>query len=173
MDSPMQDRSMQEGKLHRSRRDRIVFGVCGGLGEYFAVDPVLIRLAFVLVTLAAGSGVLAYIILAIIMPEEGSEPLSGREGLRRNVEQLRTNAGELTGGTPAKADEPFSTDPDYLPATRRRNGELGAFILIALGLLFLVGNLGWMGWFSWHYFWPVILIVLGAALLVRRADRAS
>ena len=167
------DTPVREVRLHRSRRDRILFGVCGGLGDYFAVDPTLIRLAFVLVTLAGGAGVLAYIILAIVMPDEGSEPLTGREGLRRNIGQLRGNAGELAGGTRANPDEPFSGDPYGMPARRRRNGELGAFILIALGLLFLVGNLGWVGWFSWHYFWPVILIVIGATLLVRRADRAS
>jgi phage shock protein C len=166
MDAPMQ----QESRLHRSRRDHIVFGVCGGLGDYFAVDPTLIRLAFVLITLAGGAGVLAYIILAIVMPEEGSEPLSGREGLRRNVRQLRTNAGELTSGPSASPEDPFAEGTFDTPYRRRRNGELGAFILITLGLLFLVGNLGWMGWFSWHYFWPVILIVIGAMLLMRRTD---
>ncbi|MBI3972389.1 MAG: PspC domain-containing protein [Chloroflexi bacterium] len=55
-------------RLYRSRQDRMLGGVAGGLGQYFNVDPVLIRLAFVLFTLA-GAGVLAYVILWIVVPE--------------------------------------------------------------------------------------------------------
>ncbi|HEV8635540.1 MAG TPA: PspC domain-containing protein, partial [Chloroflexota bacterium] len=61
--------------LHRSRRDRVVAGVCGGLGEYFGIDPTVVRLAFVAVALAGGASVLAYIILALLLPEAtGDEP---------------------------------------------------------------------------------------------------
>jgi phage shock protein C len=165
------DTHIHESRLHRSRRERIVFGVCGGLGDYFEVDPTLIRLAFVLITLAGGAGVLAYIILAIVIPEEGAAPLAGREGLRRNVQQLRTNTGELASGQRADVDGSFEGEFTDQSARRRHSGELGAFILIALGLFFLMGNMGWMRWFNWGYFWPVILIVLGAALLIQRTDR--
>jgi phage shock protein C len=165
------DTQIHESRLHRSRRERVIFGVCGGLGDYFEVDPALIRFAFVLITLAGGAGVLAYIILAIVMPEEGSEPLAGREGLRRNVQQLRMNTGELAGDERAEPDEPFSGDLADQSVRRRHSNELGALILIALGLFFLMGNLGWMHWFNWNFFWPVILIVLGAALLIQRTNR--
>jgi phage shock protein C len=57
-------------KLRRSRSDRMVAGVCAGLAEYFSVDPVLVRLVFVLLALAGGPGVLLYIVLWIIMPED-------------------------------------------------------------------------------------------------------
>ncbi len=57
-------------RIHRSRENKMIAGVAGGLAEYFNVDPVLIRLLFVLVFLAGGSGVLIYIILWIIMPKE-------------------------------------------------------------------------------------------------------
>ena len=56
--------------LRRTVRDRMVFGVCGGLARYFKIDPVLVRLAFVLTTLAGGAGVLAYLILTIVVPCE-------------------------------------------------------------------------------------------------------
>ncbi len=56
-------------KLRRSRSDRMVAGVCAGLAEYFNIDPVLVRLVFVLLALAGGPGVLLYIVLWIIMPE--------------------------------------------------------------------------------------------------------
>jgi len=57
-------------KLYRSREDRMIAGVCGGLGEYFAVDPTLIRLLFVFGTFATGSGLLwVYLIMILIVPE--------------------------------------------------------------------------------------------------------
>lgn len=57
-------------KLYRSREDRMIAGVCGGLGEYFEVDPTLIRLLFVFGTFATGSGLLwVYLIMMIIVPE--------------------------------------------------------------------------------------------------------
>jgi len=56
-------------KIYRSRTDRIIFGVCGGLGEYFEVDPVIFRLLFVLFAFMA-SGILIYLISAIIIPLE-------------------------------------------------------------------------------------------------------
>jgi phage shock protein C len=60
-------------KLYRSRTDRTVGGVCGGLAEYFAVDSTLIRLLFVIFALAGGPGLLAYIILLLVVPEEPLE----------------------------------------------------------------------------------------------------
>jgi len=57
-------------RVYRSRLDRMVGGVCGGLGDYFEVDPTLIRLLFVLGTLAGGPGVIAYLILLVIVPLE-------------------------------------------------------------------------------------------------------
>lgn len=65
------DRSSVRRRLYRSIRDRKIFGVCGGLGEYFEIDPTIVRLVFVFVTLYSfGFGILAYIILAIVTPEE-------------------------------------------------------------------------------------------------------
>ncbi len=55
-------------RLYRSGRNRILGGVCGGIGEYFGVDPVMIRLLWVLFSLVCGSGILAYIIAWIIIP---------------------------------------------------------------------------------------------------------
>ena len=57
-------------KLYRSRKQRWIGGVCGGIGNYFDLDPTLIRALFVLFTLIFGSGLLFYIILWIIIPAE-------------------------------------------------------------------------------------------------------
>lgn len=61
---------MSEKKLVRSQDDRMLFGVSGGLAEYLNIDPVLVRLFFVLLALSTGWGFIIYILLAILMPEE-------------------------------------------------------------------------------------------------------
>lgn len=57
-------------KLYRSKSNRMISGVCGGLGEYIGVDPTLIRLAYVLLSIAYGTGLLLYILFSVIIPEE-------------------------------------------------------------------------------------------------------
>ena len=57
-------------KLYRSRTDRRIWGVCGGIGEYFIIDPVIVRLLWILFTLAGGGGIIAYIIAYLIVPEQ-------------------------------------------------------------------------------------------------------
>lgn len=56
--------------LRRSREDRVLGGVCGGLGRYIGLDPVLLRLAFVVLLFAGGAGILVYILAWIVIPEE-------------------------------------------------------------------------------------------------------
>jgi phage shock protein C len=63
----------KEKRLTKSKSNRMLFGVCGGLGEYFGVDPTLVRLVFVLLALLDGIGIVIYIILAVIMPKEDSD----------------------------------------------------------------------------------------------------
>ncbi len=63
---------MESKRLYRSRNQRMICGVCGGIAEYFNVDPTIIRLAWVLFSLAGGSGLLVYFIAAIIIPEDSS-----------------------------------------------------------------------------------------------------
>ena len=57
-------------RLNRSRSDRMIAGVCGGLGTYFGIDPTLVRVLFVIFGLTFGSGLLIYLILWLIIPNE-------------------------------------------------------------------------------------------------------
>ncbi len=57
-------------RLYRSRRDRKIAGVCGGLAAYFGMDPVIPRVIWVVLLLAAGMGLLAYIVCWLVIPEE-------------------------------------------------------------------------------------------------------
>ena len=55
-------------KLYKSNKNKVFTGTCGGIGEYFNIDPTLIRLAWIIFCFAGGSGILAYIIAAIVIP---------------------------------------------------------------------------------------------------------
>ena len=59
-------------KLHKSQTDKKLCGVCAGIAEYFNMDPTLVRLLWVLFTLAGGAGLLCYIVAALIMPENNN-----------------------------------------------------------------------------------------------------
>ena len=88
-------------RLHRSRDRRMLFGVCGGLAEYFNLDPSLVRIAVVIAALfppLSPVSLIGYIALAVILPVEGVEELPGRDQVRRNLEGLRSDAGDLATG---------------------------------------------------------------------------
>ena len=57
-----------EKRLYKSNENKMIDGVCRGIGEYFGIDPTLVRLAWILFCLLGGSGILAYIIAAIVIP---------------------------------------------------------------------------------------------------------
>ncbi len=57
-------------RLYRSRRENTIAGVCGGIAEWLGIDPTIVRLVFVLFALAGGPGIIVYIVLAAIIPEE-------------------------------------------------------------------------------------------------------
>lgn len=60
---------MAAKKLYKSRRDRKIAGVCGGIGEYFGIDSTIVRLIWLFLALFVGSGILAYIIAALVIPD--------------------------------------------------------------------------------------------------------
>jgi len=78
--------SMEYQRFFRSRDDRMIAGICGGLGEYFNIDPTLIRLAFVFLALVgfAGPAIIAYIVMLIVVPET---PLLGAKSTEAMVQQ--------------------------------------------------------------------------------------
>ncbi|GAP12010.1 phage shock protein C (PspC) family protein [Bellilinea caldifistulae] len=66
---------MQTKRLYRSRQDRMLGGVCGGLAEYLGLDPTVVRLVFLLLFFLGGQGLLIYLIMWLIVPEEPVSPL--------------------------------------------------------------------------------------------------
>ena len=131
---------MQQTRLMRSETDRMVAGVCGGLATYLGVDPVLVRLAFVILLLASGVGLAIYGILWLVMPTESRVP-----------PEIRI------------MDEAAS-DPSAYKARFGRSATVG-IVLILLGAFLMLGH--WGG--APSYIWPVILIGAGLFYLIRRA----
>ncbi|MDT8305223.1 MAG: PspC domain-containing protein [Anaerolineae bacterium] len=138
-----------EPRLMRSTDERMIAGVCGGLAIYLGVDPVLVRLAFLLLIPAGGIGVPLYIILSIVMPSESDVELSQSEIVEKNINEF--------GDTVTSSVERARQHPD--------GPRIAAFLLILMGIYFLLENLGF---FSGSLFWPMALILLGVFLLVRR-----
>lgn len=64
---------MEKKKLYKSEKDKKICGVCAGIANYFSLDPTVVRLALVAFCLLGGSGILAYIICALVMPDEPSD----------------------------------------------------------------------------------------------------
>ena len=153
-----------EKRLYRSRTDRMIWGVCGGLAEYFNMDPTIVRIIFVLLIFANGLGILAYIIMAIVVPLAGSKVTEPKEAIKENVEEIKKTATELGHeirstftGEETKAEEESKIHQ------RRRN--FFGIILIVLGVLFLMGSLNLFSWFHWGYLWPLILVAVGLIII--------
>lgn len=86
---------MPTKRLSRSLDLRMLGGVAGGIATYFAIDPVIVRLAFVLLTLFNGIGALIYLILWLIVPNDGSVNIDARAQVRENVDEMRSAAENL------------------------------------------------------------------------------
>jgi len=132
----------------------MIGGVAGGLGEYFDIDSTLVRVIFVVSLFLGGSGVLAYIILWIVVPEE---PWVFNMG---QGEEKKDNTA-----TPGSAQSP--PDSDYLKTLderRQKRSTIAGVILIVLGVIFLADNFVPRIHFS-DYF-PLILVAIGIGLLI-------
>ncbi len=160
-------------RLHKSSTNRVIAGVCGGLGEYFGVDATIVRLLFVLLAIFHGIGVLAYIVRWIVMPRETSIEMAPRDVVRENIGGLRAEAERLgdqlragpAGSGSAEGQTPGAAGPRAV-ANRQ---FLAGMVLLVLGVLFLMDNLHIFWWFKWGQMWPVVLIIIGAFLVYDRS----
>ena len=147
---------MEPRRLYRSKTDRMVSGVCSGLAQYFSIDVTLVRLMFLLLLVFGGGGFFIYIALAIVVPEEGrTADGTPQEMMQANAQDLANRARELSQG--------FGVGTAAPGAPNRQGALLFGGILIGLGVLFLVQNLLRI---DLSQYWPLMLIVIGVALLV-------
>jgi phage shock protein PspC (stress-responsive transcriptional regulator) len=133
---------MSENKLERNEAGRIIAGVCSGIATYLDIDPLWVRLLFVVLTFASGMGLVIYVVLWLIMPQ----------------------ADGVGGGTAV-----LKENLDDISSSARRLGQPSAIgvLLVLVGIYFLVTQLGWFGWLS-GLFWPLVIIGGGIYLFSRR-----
>ncbi|MFH0977981.1 MAG: PspC domain-containing protein [Candidatus Woesearchaeota archaeon] len=136
-------------RMFRSRQDKIIAGVCGGIAEFYDADPVWIRLATVLLTLAWGTGLIIYIVLWIVMPLNPDQKPSVDTMAERTAKKLAKKAQSVH-------DKKESHTGHFV---------IG-FVIILIGALFLLKNM--FHWFSFNFIWPALLILLGIYLIGRR-----
>lgn len=161
-------------RLYRSRDERVLFGVAGGVADWLDIDPALVRIVFALLVLTAGFGLLLYIVMAIVIPEEplyvampGSAPDGGPM--------------PMPGAVPVVPPMPAGSAWTDTRAARRaarhaargeRDGRgvmiFGA-ILIVLGAWFLADR--YVPALDGDLLGPIVLIVVGALLLVGAMNR--
>ena len=141
----------QAQRLYRSSEDRLLFGVAGGLAEYFDVDPVLIRMGWVLLVVATvGIALLLYIVLAIIVPK-GRDPVSGpRPG------------EDIPGDGSASVVDAV---PDPGPTKRHVARNVLGIGLIVIGMIVLLHQLDVIGAIRWDIVWPAGIVLLGITIL--------
>jgi phage shock protein C len=147
-----------ERRLYRHRTNRIIAGVCGGLGEYLAIDPTVVRLFFLLFGFTNGIGVLVYFLMWIIIPPEDARSASLPESARTGADEIAEQAHNLGQEIRQAVRSPASQTWMYIGAG-----------LIIIGFVALLNNLPWhwLHWMNWNLFWPVFLILGGIALIVR------
>lgn len=97
------------GKLYKSNRDKMILGVCGGLGQYLGIDPSIIRILWVIAAFIYGSGIFLYFIVGIILPEEDT----------------------IEGGIPYKAQQETSTE-------QQDHSKTIGILLVCLGAFFIL-----------------------------------
>ena len=99
--------------LYKSRKNKIIDGVCGGIGEYFGIDPTLVRLGFVGLCVLAGGGLLAYVVALIIIPQapEGYDPTAQDEA-KADSNAKASDANTEAAASHTDAARPTEDDSD-------------------------------------------------------------
>jgi len=142
---------MEKVRLYRSISDRMIGGVCGGLGTFVNIDPVFIRLLFVLLLFGSDFGFILYLLLWIIVPEEGKTYGFKDESMSDRMKSMGNDIQQAVS-------EPHP----------QAGLILGAGLIIVGGVLFLDRlNLNWLNWMDFDILWPIILIVGGIVLIFR------
>jgi phage shock protein C len=158
-------------RLTRDEQHKVIGGVAAGFGRYLDVDPVLVRLAFVLLAFMNGLGLLIYLAAWVLMPK--AQPELAAEGLPAEgpppagaavVDQVRAAGAEVAARARSVAADPSGA----------RLAIGGA--LVVLGSVLLLDELGLLRWPHWarlEVLWPTLLIALGVGLIFRSRREAT
>jgi len=154
---------MKKNRLYRSRRDRMLGGVCSGLANYFEIDPVIVRVLFVIMTIGPGVGLIGYIILWIIVPES---PFNFDREKTVDVET------EQTGTNEQHFAENVYQEKEYVSSPQKHQGRiLVAVILILVGAFWFLDNV--FTFVSFSKLWPLILVAVGIIILLKPKTKSQ
>ena len=131
----------------------MIGGVASGIAEYFGIDPVLTRVAFVVLALSVGFGFLAYIVLWIIVPYD-YEVYRRNDFAEKKAKESDFVENPVTDSSFAMNEKP----------SREKARNITAIILIIIGLMLLLDNL--MIGFTFKNIGPILLILIGALILI-------
>jgi phage shock protein C len=148
-------------RLHRSKSNKIVGGVCGGLAEYLHVDPLILRILFAVLAMANGIGFVVYVLLWVLMPVADVDYESQQDIMHHNIEEIGERARTL--GQEARGVLHGRLGAAEQPSNRML---IGGVILAGAGLLLLLENLGLLWWFNLGKLWPLLLIAIGGVILL-------
>ena len=181
-------------RLYRSREDRVLAGVAGGVAEMIDADPSIIRIAWaLLIFLTGGLALIVYIVMAIVVPERpdrvegppvamaaGGEPGAAAAGGPGAAPWTPGPAPQGSWVAPDGSHVPLAAGPPAAPTRRRRSGERGGGGLVAGILLILIGGFllirQLVPSIDLGFWWPAVAIGLGIVLVVlallpsRRSD---
>lgn len=162
-----------ERKLYRSREDRMIAGVCGGLAEYFDVDATFVRLiALIGLIVGFGSIGVAYLVMMVVVPEKPLEPGSVTAPPPPPPARPATSAAEPAAAPNASAAHDAWTPPPAAPVTPtavRTGSHSGVWfgtILVAIGAVMLAAR--FVPGLSWWALWPVVIVAAGLVKCVTR-----
>jgi len=151
------------GRLERSRTNRVISGVCGGIAEYLDIDATFVRVVMIILAFPFGVGILIYFVLLFLMPNPGeATPFVRPAGAGQPTVGETTVVGPAT---PVAAPEPRPVDPFV---TERRRNSLG-LLLVAVGVVFMLGNVGAFRFVQLSFIWPLVLIAVGVYFISQRS----
>ena len=169
-------------RLVRDTRHGIIGGVAAGIGQYLDVDPVLVRLAFVLLFFANGFGLLAYLICWVVIPRgEASAPAvspPATEAAEQGFQAVKDAGARVADEVLLAADSVRTAAGNVraaAPEPARAQAVVGA-VLVVGGVLLLADNFGWLRWPYWfnvETLWPLLIVALGVGLIVKSRRRAT
>lgn len=156
-------------RLYRSRDDRMLFGVAGGMARYLDIDASIVRIVWVLLAIAGGAGLLLYIVAAIVIPEAptGWAPSRASGDQASTGPEAGPNAAGGGSSAPSTSGDPGPAWGYRAGADRRERGGgavLVGLVLVGLGAWFLLQR--FLPQISSDLLWPVALLVIGGALVV-------
>ena len=136
-----------KNRLSRSETDKKIAGVCGGRAEYFEIDSTIIRLIWVISIAVYGTGLLVYIIAAIIMPTKGE--IDTKLNMHQDSDEVNEQKNDASDGN----------------FDKEKTRNLFGYVLIIAGAILISKRFLVLKWLSFKFLFPIVLVILGILIL--------